>query len=53
MARGRSFEHKKQGHPGRFPDNTLQNRLVAKSDETDSVNLATKEAFKNRTGEQE
>lgn len=53
MSRGKSFEHKKQGHPGRFPDDTLQNRLVEKSDETDSVNLATKEAFKNRTGEQE
>jgi hypothetical protein len=53
MARGKEFEHKKKGHPGRFPDNTLQNRLVQKSDETDSANLATKEAFKNRTEEQE
>jgi hypothetical protein len=53
MSRGKDFDHKKHGHPGRFPDNTLQNRLVPKSDETDSTNLVTKEAFKNRTEENE
>jgi hypothetical protein len=49
MARGKSYEHKKKNHPGRFPDNTLQRRLVQASMETDSASLATKEAFKNRT----
>ncbi|MBY6038138.1 hypothetical protein KUV80_15875 [Fictibacillus nanhaiensis] len=53
MSRGKSFEHKKQGHPGRFPNNTLQNRLVQKNDETDSTSLVTKEAFKNRTEDNE
>jgi hypothetical protein len=48
MARGKSYEHKKKNHPGRFPDNTLQRRVVQASDETDSTSLATKEAFKNR-----
>jgi hypothetical protein len=53
MSRGKSFEHKKKNHPGRFPDNTLQNRLVQASDETDSTSLEKKEAFKNRTEETE
>ncbi|MFC7373546.1 hypothetical protein ACFQPF_18035 [Fictibacillus iocasae] len=52
MSRGKEFEHKKKGHPGQFPDNSLQPRIVQASDETDSESLATKEAFKNRREEE-
>lgn len=48
MSRGKSYDHKKQGHPGAFP----KNDDVAGKEHSRQVeqleDIATYEAFKNR-----
>ncbi|WP_171050931.1 hypothetical protein [Bacillus sp. BHET2] len=47
MARGKSFDSKKKGHPGNFPQNSTS---VKHSEEAagDEELIVTQEAFKNR-----
>jgi hypothetical protein len=52
MGRGKNFEHKKKGHPGDFPDNTLVERHTTEAQEDEEL-LVTQEAFKNRIEEEE
>ena len=47
LARGEHFEHKKKGHPGNFPEDTLVEKH-AKEAIGDEEFLVVREAFKNR-----
>ncbi|WP_199484554.1 hypothetical protein [Peribacillus glennii] len=50
MSRGEHFNHKKKGHPGEFPKNSIaqEKEHIGEHEEPDMVPL---EAYKNRTGE--
>ncbi|MGG4505156.1 hypothetical protein ABEP00_08375 [Heyndrickxia sporothermodurans] len=52
MARGTSFNHKKKGHPGNFPQNSLTEKH-SKEAIGDEEFIVTREAFKNRVEEEE
>jgi hypothetical protein len=52
MGRGKAFEHKKKGHPGKFPANTLTERHTTEAQEDEEL-LVVQEAFKNRIEEEE
>lgn len=47
MGRGKSFEHKRKGHPGEFPKGT-QTERHSKDAIGDEEFLVVREAFKNR-----
>lgn len=47
MARGKAFEHKKKGHPGSFPKDSLTEKK-SKEAPGDEELIVTQEAFKNR-----
>ncbi len=47
MSRGKDFEHKKKGHPGKFPEGTLVEKHT-KDAIGDEEFLVVREAFKNR-----
>ncbi|WP_181884527.1 hypothetical protein [Neobacillus piezotolerans] len=47
MGRGKQFEHKKKGHPGEFPQDSLTEKHV-KEAIGDEEFLVVREAFKNR-----
>ncbi|WP_170846172.1 hypothetical protein [Bacillus sp. MUM 13] len=47
MARGNEFEHKKKGHPGKFPANTQTKQHTTEAQEDEEF-LVVQEAFKNR-----
>lgn len=52
MGRGKHFDHKKKGHPGNFPKNSLTEK---KSPEAigDEEFLTVREAFKNRVEQED
>jgi hypothetical protein len=52
MSRGNSFDHKRKGHPGNFPENTI---VEGKDKESPKqvADFATYEAFKNRVKDDE
>jgi hypothetical protein len=52
MSRGKSFNHKKKGHPGNFPEHTLVERH-SKDAIGDEEFLNVREAFKNRVETEE
>lgn len=52
MARGNQFNHKKKGHPGNFPKNSITEKQ-AKEAIGDEEFIVTQEAFKNRIEEEE
>lgn len=52
MSRGNSFNHKRKGHPGNFPENTLVPEKEEKSFKQ-VADFATYEAFKNREKDEE
>ncbi|WP_197277459.1 hypothetical protein [Bacillus sp. FJAT-27245] len=47
MGRGKEFDHKKKGHPGEFPKDSLTEKHV-KEAIGDEEFLVVREAFKNR-----
>ncbi|MFC4320030.1 hypothetical protein [Litchfieldia salsa] len=49
MGRGKSFDHKKKDHPGKFPKSSEMKE--PKNVEHEEEFLVTKEAFKNRIEE--
>jgi hypothetical protein len=49
MARGKSFDHKKKDHPGKFPKGSEMKEPKNVTHEEEY--LVTKEAFKNRIEE--
>ena len=52
MGRGKEFNHKRKGHPGEFPENTL---VEEKSREAigDEEFIVVQEAFKNRVEQED
>ncbi|GIN39110.1 MULTISPECIES: hypothetical protein [Heyndrickxia] len=52
MARGNQFNHKKKGHPGNFPKNSITEKKT-KEAIGDEEFIVTQEAFKNRIEEEE
>ncbi|MBM7693664.1 hypothetical protein JOC77_003108 [Peribacillus deserti] len=55
MSRGKSFDHKRRGHPGNFPDHTFVEEKNSSRQFEEVEDIVTHEAFKNRikTGENE
>ncbi|MGD6966100.1 hypothetical protein ACQUWN_05475 [Rossellomorea aquimaris] len=47
MSRGKSFQHKKKGHPGNNPSDSLTEKHTKEKIE-DEEYIVTQEAFKNR-----
>lgn len=47
MSRGKEFNHKRKGHPGKFPENTQVERK-SKDAIGDEEFIVVQEAFKNR-----
>jgi hypothetical protein len=47
MARGKEFNHKRKGHPGKFPEDTLVERK-SRDAIGDEEFIVVQEAFKNR-----
>jgi hypothetical protein len=52
MARGTEFNHKKKGHPGEFPKNSVTERHTTEAQEDEEL-IVVQEAFKNRIEEDE
>ena len=52
MGRGKSFDHKRKGHPGDFPKGTLVERHSTEAQEDEEL-LVVQEAFKNRIEDEE
>ncbi len=52
MARGKSFEHKKKGHPGDQPKNSTAEQHTEKPAGDEEL-IVTQEAFKNRVDKDE
>jgi hypothetical protein len=52
VARGNQFNHKKKGHPGKFPKNSITEKQT-KEAIGDEEFIVTQEAFKNRIEEEE
>lgn len=50
MGRGKSFNHKKKGHPGAFPKGSEQ--VEAKPHRKERSYIADHEAYKNRVTEE-
>ncbi|WP_202595338.1 hypothetical protein [Halalkalibacter okhensis] len=50
MATGKSFNHKKKGHPGAFPKGSEMKK--SKNNIEEDEYLVTKEAFRNRVTEE-
>ena len=53
MARGEHFNHKNKNHPGNFPKHGRPAEKTSKEEFGDEEFLVTREAFKNRTEEEE
>ncbi|WP_180955385.1 hypothetical protein [Peribacillus deserti] len=55
MSRGQSFDHKRKGHPGEFPDHAFVEEKDTMRQSEEVEDIVTYEAFKNRvkTGENE
>ncbi|PLR76917.1 hypothetical protein CU633_13510 [Bacillus sp. V3-13] len=47
MSRGKEFKHKKKGHPGDFPKDSLTEKHAHERDDDEQL-IVTYEAFKNR-----
>ncbi|AIE59106.1 hypothetical protein [Bacillus methanolicus] len=47
MARGKELNHKKKGHPGNFPENSISEKHTKERIEDEEL-IVTQEAFKNR-----
>lgn len=47
MARGKAFNHKKKGHPGNHPKNSLTEKHAEEAIGDEEL-IVTREAFKNR-----
>ncbi|MFE8701451.1 hypothetical protein ACFYKX_12680 [Cytobacillus sp. FJAT-54145] len=47
MSRGVGFNHKRKGHPGNFPENTIVEKKQKERIEDEEL-LVTQQAFKNR-----
>jgi hypothetical protein len=47
MGRGKEFNHKKKGHPGNFPENSIAEKHTKERIEDEEL-IVTQEAFKNR-----
>lgn len=52
LARGKEFNHKRKGHPGKFPEDTLVERK-AKDAIGDEEFIVVQEAFKNRVEQED
>lgn len=52
MSRGEHFQHKKKGHPGDFPKNSVTSKH-AKERIEDEEFIVTQEAFKNRVEDED
>lgn len=52
LGRGKSFEHKKKGHPGNLPDNRITEKH-SKERIGDEEFIVVQEAFKNRVDGEE
>jgi hypothetical protein len=50
MSRGEHFDHKRKGHPGKFPEGTLVERHSKDAIEDEEF-IVVQEAFKNRVEE--
>lgn len=53
MSRGKSFDHKKKGHPGKLPDNAQVEGKDYSHPMKDVADFATYEAYKNRVRDEE
>ncbi|MCA1064111.1 hypothetical protein QTG56_02680 [Rossellomorea sp. AcN35-11] len=53
MARGKSFDSKKKGHPGDFPKNSAPSGKHSEDPAGDEEYIVTQEAFKNRVDKDE
>ncbi len=51
MGRGKSFDHKKKNHPGKFPEHLVE-RHTTEAQEDEEL-IVTQEAFKNRIDPEE
>lgn len=52
LARGKELNHKRKGHPGNFPEDTLVERK-AKDAIGDEEFIVVQEAFKNRVEQED
>ncbi|WP_180954251.1 hypothetical protein [Bacillus sp. M6-12] len=52
MARGKSFNHKKKGHPGEFPEGIMTEKHTAEAPGDEEL-IVVQEAFKNRVESEE
>ncbi|MET3698655.1 hypothetical protein SAMN05877753_104110 [Bacillus oleivorans] len=52
VGRGKAFDHKKKGHPGKFPQNSLAEKHNTEAQEDEEL-LVVQEAFKNRVEDDE
>jgi len=48
MGRGEMFDHKRKGHPGRFPKDQMTDEKQHKDSKYDEEQMIPHEAFKNR-----
>lgn len=53
VGRGKSFEHKKKGHPGNLPSKGQQVQNHSREKIGDEEFIVVQEAFKNRIGGEE
>lgn len=53
MSRGKSFNHKKKGHPGDFPQNSIAEEKEHSRQFEQVEDIVTHEAYKNRPKEDE
>lgn len=53
LARGKHFNHKNKNHPGDFPKHAGPAEKTSKEELGDEEFLVTREAFKNRTENEE
>ncbi|MCM3569197.1 hypothetical protein [Neobacillus mesonae] len=53
MGRGEHFNHKNKRHPGNLPNSSFAAAKTSKEELGDEEFLVTREAFKNRTEEEE
>lgn len=52
LARGKEYNHKRKGHPGKFPEDTLVERK-SKDAIGDEEFIVVQEAFKNRVEQED
>lgn len=53
MSRGKGFNHKKKGHPGNFPQNSIVEEKEHSRQFEQVEDIVTHEAYKNRPKEDE